>query len=322
VAWQLRKDAKGWRKRGFVGSKPEELTRLAVALADGQGFIAQQKEGAWALDDSVKPPHGFRFDPGSVQRIAQQLGSLSAQDFAEPGTADSAFGFDGPHALIEAATKDGRTLKLHLGRGAEATAPVPARLEGDPQVYLVPSYSAQMLTKRLDDLREMSLVSFDAAKAQRLTIAAGGKKTVVTREAGTWKLVEPKSTPAGYQFDPGQVTAQLDALRSLRAARVVTDGKWSKPGLAVEVKLEGGGRQRLELAGEVTGPNGSKQLVAKGSVDSLLYAVDPWVKQRLERGVELFRKPPPAPPMGGMKGLDQLPPEIRQKLEAQLRSHQ
>ncbi|HZA13023.1 MAG TPA: DUF4340 domain-containing protein [Myxococcaceae bacterium] len=320
LARQVRKDAKGWRKRAFVMAKADELTRLAVALADGQGFVAQHKDGAWALDESVKPPRGFRFDPGSVQRIAQQLASLSAQDFGEPGAEDAAFGFDAPHAVVEAATKDGRTLKLHLGRAADATAPVPARLEGDPQVYLLPSYSAQMLAKRLEDLRDMSLASFEAAKAERLTITAAGKKTVVAREAGAWKLVEPKVTPAGYEFDPAQVTGQLETLRGLRGSRVVTDAKWSKPAITVDVKLEGGGSQKIELGSEVTGPNNSKQALAKGSVDALVYAVDPWVRQRLERGLDLFRKPPPAPPMGGMKGLEQLPPEIRQQIEAQLRS--
>jgi hypothetical protein len=322
LAWQVRKDAKGWRKRAFVNAKPEDLTRLAVVLADGEGFRAQQKDGAWALDDSVKQPAGFRFDPGSVQRVAQQFGALSAQDFAEPGTADAVFGFDGPHTVIEAAAKDGRTLKLHLGRAAASAGTVPARLDGDAQVYLVASYAAQALSKRLDDLREMSLATFDAAKAERLTITAAGKKTVVAREAGHWKLVEPKTTPSGYEFDGAQVAAQLEALRSLRGSRVVTDAKWSKPTLTVEVKLEGGGAQKLELGGEVTGPNGAKQVLSKGSVDALMYAVDPWLKQRFERGIEVFRKVAPPRNMAGMRGLDQLPPEIRQKLEAQLRQQQ
>lgn len=323
LAWQVRKDAKGWRKRGFVNAKAEDLTTLTVALPDGPGFVAHHKDGAWTLDESIQPPAGFRFDAGAVQRVAQQLATLSAQDFAEPGTADSVFGFDAPHTVVEAATKDGRTLKLHLGRAAEGDAtgpkPVPARLEGGAQVYLVSAHAAQALAKRVDDLRDTSLLAFDAAKAERLTITAGGKKTTVAREAGGWKLVEPKAPPAGLEFDGGQVVAQLQALQSVRGARVVPNAKWGKPTLTVEIKLEGGQLQKLALADDVTSPAGAKQVLAKGSVDALVYAVEPWLKQRLERGVELFRKPVRPPPgMSGIQGLDQLPPELRRKLEAQL----
>lgn len=407
LPWQMRKDVAGWRKRAFVNAKVEEVTRLSVTLDDGSALALVQKDGAWKLDETMKPPPDFRFDASAAQRLAQQLASLSAQDFAEPSASEELLGLTGPHAIVEAATRDGRTLKLHLGRIPEpdtsalasalqgqfdaldavgtkdgkltkeelakiasdaskseevkraakklsddamlftrfdvglfagsakddalsandlaavvrTAGTVPAKLEGDGQIYLVPSYAATGLKKRLDDMRDLSLLSFDTAKATKLTIVASGKKTVVAKEGGTWKLLEPKA-PSGYEFDPLQVAAQLDTLRNLRASRLAPEAKpqdMAKPSATVEVAVEGGSAQRLVLGAERTGSNGSKELYVKGSIDGHIYAIDPWIRDRLATGHELFRKVAPPPNIGSIKGLEQLPPEVRQKLEAQLK---
>ncbi len=411
LPWQMRKDVAGWRKRAFVNAKVEDVTRLSVTLDDGSTLALVQKDGAWKLDETMKPPSDFRFDASAAQRLAQQLASLSAQDFAEPSASEELLGLTGPHAVVEAATKDGRTLKLHLGRGAEPDASVlatalqgqfdaldaawtkdgkltkeelakiasdaskseevkraakklsedamlftrfdvglfaaspkddavsandlaavvrtagvvPAKLEGDAQIYLVPSYAAAGLKKRLDDMRDMSLLSFDTAKATKLTIVASGKRTVVAREGESWKLLEPKAVPSGYELDPVQVVAQLDTLRNLRASRLAPEAKpqhVAKPSATVEIAVEGSPVQRLVFGAERAGASGSKELYVKGSIDGHIYAIDPWIRDRLATGHELFRKPAPPPNVGSIKGLEQLPPEVRQKLEAQLQLRQ
>ncbi|MBI3180779.1 MAG: DUF4340 domain-containing protein [Myxococcales bacterium] len=200
---------------------------------------------------------------------------------------------------------------------------VPAKLEGDPQLYLLPSWGAAELRKRLEDLRDLTLMSFDVSKATKLVISASGKRTAAAKEGGAWKLVEPKTLPSGFEFDPGQVDAQMQALRSVRALRALADAKDAQAGLAkpsatVEVSLEGGGSQVFRIGAELTGPTGGKEVYAKGSADGLVYAMDPYFKTRLETGVELFRKPPPPPDMSQIRGLEGLPPDVRRQLEAQL----
>lgn len=320
--WQVKKDASGWRKRQVVSAKAEEMEKLQVSLEDGSSLALKQEAGAWSPGSAL--PAGFRFDPEAARRIAQQLASLSAQDFVEEGKKDEELGLAGPHATVEAGLKDGKGLKLHLGKAKEPNGPVPARLEGDSQAYLLPSWSAQALLKRLDDLRDLSLFSFEVSKANRVVINAGGKRTVAAKEGGAWKVLEPKTLPTGFEFEPAQVDVQLGMIRGVRGLRVVSGVKDAKAGLAkpaasVEVSLEGGGTQSLRLGSELTGPSGGKEIYAKGAADGLLYAMDTYLKSRLESGVELFRKPPPPPDFSQMRGLEQLPPDVRQKLEAQLR---
>jgi hypothetical protein len=85
------------------------------------------------------------------------------------------------------------------------------------------------------------------------------------------------------------------------------------PAVTVDVTLEGNVTRSLVYDG---------QDKVKG-FDGLVYVTTATERQVFEKGVEVFKRPPPPPPQrGGMQGLDQLPPEIRAQIEAQLRSGQ
>ena len=61
--------------------------------------------------------------------------------------------------------------------------------------------------------------------------------------------------------------------------------------------------------------------------DGLVYVVNSFTRTRYEKPTELFHKPA-APPagmgggMGGMAGLESLPPDVRKKLEASMKNNQ
>jgi hypothetical protein len=322
----VRRELNSWRKRDFVGVKPEELAQVTVRLAGAEPYTLKAGDGGtWALAEGTQTPAGFRFDPQAARALVQQLASLSAQDFAQDSS-EAANGLAGAHDVIVAQLKDAKTVTLHLGAQASPQGLVPVRKEGDPQVYLAPAY-AQGLRKKLGDLRDVSLLSFDPQKVTRLAIQAGDKKTVAVKDGTTWKLTEPKKLPDGFEFDPGRVAAQLSGLRSIRAFRQVdppvsdAEAGLSKPSAVVELALEGGASQSVRFGKEVPSSTGAQELYVKGAVDSALYAIPQAERTRFEPGVELFKKRPP-PPEGSaqMQGLENLPPDIRRQIEEQLRA--
>jgi hypothetical protein len=204
-----------------------------------------------------------------------------------------------------------------------------ARLEGDPQVYVLPAYSANILSKRASDLRDLSLLSFDPQKVKKLSVVSAGKKTTVAKEGDGWKVLEPKKLPPGFDFDAGRITSELSMLRGLKASRLI-DGKTdaaqtglAKPNTTVDLAVEGGGHQTLKFGKEAKGDKG-KEVYVKGSVDALTYVISDGVRARFDSGIEMFKKLPPPPNMGagGMRGLESLPPDVRAKIEAQLRQQQ
>jgi hypothetical protein len=313
LAYLVKKDVGGWRKHSIIALKPEDLVSIKVTQPTSELSLAF-KDGNWTVEPTLPP--AFRFDAQAAQRLAQQLATLSAQDF---GT-DASVATD--KAQLSAQTKDGKTVSISVG--AEANGTVPVRLEGDAQVYLVGSWAANQLVKKLEDLRDLSLSTFDAEKVQRLSVVAGAKKAVVAKEDGTWKLVEPKAPPAGFDFDGARVASVLGRLRAMKGLRVdssaAAKAACKKPATAtVELELEGNQRQQIRFGGEL----GQNELCATGSADALTYVTSKAERAWLETGVELFKRlPPPRHPPGGPQGLDQLPPDLRAKIEAQLRQQQ
>jgi hypothetical protein len=291
--------------------------------------------GEWSLAEGTRTPEGFRFSSQAAQQLAQQLASLSAQDFLEgDAAADTATGLADAHDVVEAQLKDGKKVVVHLGRQLEAkegSATVAARIEGDAQVYQLPQYAASQLRKRLVDFRDLSLLSFEPKKVTKLKVQAGGKEVLVVREGESWKIVEPRKLPDGFELEPSQVDMQLAWLRSLRGTRLVEgkvlDGQagLASPAALVEVSVEGGPAQTLRLGKEAPGAeNGAKELYARSTIDAFTYAVGEGVRARLAQGLELFkRRPPPSfAGAGQMQGLDSLPPDVRRQLEAQFRGAQ
>ncbi len=218
---------------------------------------------------------------------------------------------------FEVELKDGKKVVVRQG-AADAAGLVPTRVDGDPQGYLVAADHSAQLRKRLVDLRDTHLVAFEPAKAKKLVIQAGGKKTIVANEGGTWRLLEPKQLPPGLEFDPARVMGQLGALKSLMAARVedVSEAKagLAKPSATLEVFVEGAATQTVKFGAAM--PSG--QLYVMGSADSLVYGIDAQERTRWEAGPELFKKLP-KPDVGQMQGFENLPPEIRRQIEAQFR---
>lgn len=316
LAYLVRRELKEWRKKQFLELKADELSKLKLRHASGEELVLERgaENNSWVLPAGTKLPQGFRFDSAAAAQIPQQVASLFAQDFGQKEDVTSEL-----TATLE--SKDGKSTILHLG--AEKDGVVPVRVEGDEQVYKVGAYMAKNVGKKLDDLRDLTLMSFDPAKVNKLKLEVGAKSAVLQKEGGAWKVVAPKTMPAGFDFDAETVMGQIHRLHGLRGARVelsaaaakVCKGKAVKPLATVELSVEGAATQWVRF-GEELKPD---ELCVTGSADTLTYAIGKHEKTWLESGLELFKRRPPPPDMSQMRGMDQLPPEIRAQFEAQMR---
>jgi hypothetical protein len=288
-----KKSLSDWRKKTITTVKAEDVTKVSFPQ-----WALVNEAGSWKLEGETAKD--YRFDSAAAQRLVAQLASLTAQDFVETPP-------DAPLTPIKLDTKEGRSLTLNLGM-KRPDGTVTLSVEGDPQTYVLPSWQAEKLLVDAEALRDTRLLHFEPTKVEKVSIVSGTKKTLLTKDGESWKLVEPK-TP-GFDFDPQQVSAVLNRLSTLRGQKVIRDTPLPKPGTQLELSLSGGAVQRVQVG----------ELVAKGD-EGLLFTITALDKSWLETGPELFKRPPPAPG-GGMQGLEQLPPELRQQIEAQLRQQQ
>ncbi|MBI5495277.1 MAG: DUF4340 domain-containing protein [Deltaproteobacteria bacterium] len=224
--------------------------------------------------------------------------------------------------------KDGALTQDDLEAAQKTATLVPVRVVGDAQIYLVPQYSVQQVRKKLTDYRDLGVLAFDLDKVRKVTINVG-KKTVAQKDGAEWKIVEPKELPPGFEFEGTQVQSQLTMLKNLKASRLVEPALpdaqtgLNKPVGTIELELEDKTVVSLRFGKDTTNDKGAKEVFVRGNADGALYAAGEYLKKRYENGVEVFRKPKPPPNMGGMggmNGLESLPPDVRKKLEAQLKN--
>jgi Domain of unknown function (DUF4340) len=316
LPYQVRRNVTAWRKKSITTAKADDVTALSVSLENGARFGLKLEGTAFTLEPGAVGKD-FKFDPVAAQRLVGQLTSLSAQEFGD----DAA---EVVPNVFELSTKDGKKVSVRLG-AKHPDGTFPARVDGDAQTYLLPGYQAEVLLKGIEGLRDMRLLRVDeVALVERLTVSAGGKKTVAQKDGGSWKIVEPKSLPAGFDFDASQVDRQVSVLTNLRGLKVVRDVPEANVGVSavtVAVELKGGAIKHVAF-GSATST--ASEVYAKAD-DGMLYAAPASDKAQFERGLELFKRPPPPPSFNGMQGiqgLEQLPPEVRKQLEAQLRAQQ
>lgn len=358
----LKKELSAWRKKTMFDVKAEDITRVSIALPDATapadapavrkiavegtlpppalpppdgGPAAAPAKTEWALTEPVLPA-GFRIDKSQLGRLATSLAALRAQDFAD-GVSDAAAGFTAPHGVIEAATKDGKKLVLHIG-GEDDKKRVYARVDGDAQTYLLAAYSAKQLQKSLDDLRELTLLDAKIDDIEKVTIKNYGATYVLNKNGADWQLLEPKKPPA--DFDAGQIAGQVAGLLRTRAVRVAADAPKTAftpmvTGPVVELQLAGGKKQQLTFGaalpvaddGKVKDakakPVEAREYYVKGGIDDLTYVIAAFTRNRYAKPAELFKKPAEPPPgmgaAGGMSGMENLPPDIRKKLEESMK---
>lgn len=340
----VKKDVAAWRKKTITDKKADEFSGVTIARADGTIVItSESKEEAaptpeegkeapppkvtttWKLTEPSTLPAGFRLDEVSLGRVASSLASLRAADFADDAD-DAKAGFVGPHTVVTGKGKDGKDVVVHLG-GKDDKKRVFAKVDGDPQIYLLAEYAAKNVDKGLDDFRDLSLFSAKVDDATQLKVTSGKTTVVVKKDGAEWKLVEPKTPPA--DFDAGQIVSVVSGALRLKGQRLAADVKdagGADP--VVEVTKADGKVERVAFGKGVVEEGAKegdkpKELYVKGA-DGMVYVASSFSKSRYEKPTDLFKKPAAPPPgmnaPGGMQGLESLPPDVRKKLEASLKN--
>lgn len=338
LASLVKKDVNGWRKRKLLDVEADALAKVVVEPAGGGAYTIEADKGegegkkTWRFAEGTELPAGFRTDAMALSRVASSLASLRAADFAEDVKDEDAGLVEGSESggKVTATLDGGKSVTVRFGKEDDKKR-VYARVDGDPQLYLLSGYSVKALLKDKLELRDLTLAPFEASAAERAVFQSPNGVVEVKKQDGVWTLVQPATPPPGFEFDASGVEGKLAALARARGASLVEPAPapaatgLSSPAIAIEVTLQGGETKRIAFGNEAPkeGDKGGQEFFAHGD-GGLVYRAATFVKSRYEKPLELFKKveaPPPAPGgfPGGGGGLDQLPPEVRKQLEQALK---
>lgn len=179
-------------------------------------------------------PRELEADSEEFNRLASSAADISRESVVEANAADlSQFGLQPAEISLQFKTKDGKEYKVRFGRNNPTGNSTYAALEGKNEVFLVPSYTTSGFKKKLEDLRNHSILSFDQFDVQSLDLQSEKGSVQLVKENDHWWIQGKEKMGA----DSSAVNGILGSLSNTRLKEFVDDGPESYGTLGFEKPL-------------------------------------------------------------------------------------
>ena len=227
-------------------------------------------------------------DSSAVSAITSAAASVDSDRVVDPNVSDlKAYGLAPASLEVDFSTKNGKASKLLIGDNTAAGSAVYAKLDGDPRLFTMGTYSKTAFDKEAKDLRDKRLLPFTQDKLSRVEITAQ-KQTYefVKKGESEWQIVKPKAMRADS-------TQTDDLVRQLNSAQMdlsgVQDDKKnaaafnSAPMLAIAKVTDQDGTKTLEIR------KVKDDYYAKSSAVDGIYKVAKMVGDAVDKPVDAYR---------------------------------
>jgi hypothetical protein len=214
--WALAKDTKDWRYKLVTDFKRDDIESVAVEAA-GKGKVTVKrippdKDKKTQEKFEVAEAQGVKIDKldeSVAQGLVNTVYNVRAFDFADDAKpADT--GLDKPDYVVTTKA-GGKSYVLQIGKnkGENFYAKTPE----NPQVFLIPKYTAERFTKPPVDFRDKLITDFKADDVVGLEITQGPTTIALEKGGADWKAKKP----AGMTPDPIKVTPLAQGFANWRA---------------------------------------------------------------------------------------------------------
>lgn len=314
----FQRDASGWLERKLFADTLDDVEKVEVNLAGEEPYTLVKKGTDWALAEGTAVPEGFRFDDAAARTLATSLVGAQADDLLDdaPDVAEAGLGEEADVLTFHVGGESNpRTLRL--GKETEGSA-VYAKASTFDETITVPTYLANNLRQSFDDLRDLSLMDFDATTAKRLELQNGGEHLVFTKVDGEWQLEQASQEEGEFELDPNEVTRRIVDVARLRGLAFAEGNDTTLAEPSASVTITSAGDESIRLAfGAPTKWEDDEVVIAEGNADDRLYVVSTRARDNVLRGRDSFRRQAaPANALGNIdpEALQGLPPEVRDSL--------
>ena len=265
---ELTKEAGDWRSRELFAGTRDDVERVSLQHGGGKVLLARRGEEPW-----LEAPLADRADQERFDQLRDAVTGLQAVEFVdEPPGPPAALGLEPPQAVVEIVRK-GQSRPFRLALGVAETASTPPLLTPEPPEsdaepparyaradgQLVTLRSAQLdeaVARGPQDWRSRAWSPFAVYEVDKVEVADGKGKLVLTRDEGDWKRGDAK-------IFYGPVSDFLGALSDAKAEQVIDPAQAQgltsgPPTMTITLIGSGGKKQTLLLwPGRVEGPAGA-----------------------------------------------------------------
>ena len=174
--------------------------------------LARNSSGKWQMT----VPQQLGVDQPVVSGIVATLSSLSSDRLVEEKASNlSQYGLAEPSLEADLTAKDNKTYKVLIGDSTPTGNAVYAKLDGDPRVFTIASYSRNSIDKSVNDVRDKRLLTVDQDKISQVELTAKKQDIVFGRNKDEWQIVRPKPQRADGSKVDDLVRTLVDAKMDL-----------------------------------------------------------------------------------------------------------
>ncbi len=288
---ELPQEAAQTEAKSLLRFDKDKVSKIELAYPDRRITLAKSA-GEWKIAEPIEA----EADPTAVSNLINALASAEVtQSYDNPGADLAPYGLDKPSATVSLTLEDNSRLpQIKIGKKASVGYSTYVAKGDDPKVYVTSASLQYGIDKKVKDLREKRLVTFEDEEVQKLELASRGKDTVeLAKEGEKWQIVRP----AKYAADDTEVRSLLSSLRSLRANDFVTDSPENlaqygldDPQLTVTLFLGKDLAKKAVLIGkQINEKDASKGYFAKRDAKDTIYEIAEYALKNLSKDVPALR---------------------------------
>src|ERR1700685_1936741 len=268
----------------ILAVKEADISRFGLKKNGVEQVAAERNSaGQW----HITSPTSLPADQSAVSSLLGTFSSLNSERLIEEKSGNLAsYGLDAPELEFDLSEKDNKTQKLLLGDDTPTGNGIYAKLNGDPRVFIVPSYDKTSIDKTANDLRDKRLLTLDPDKIIQVDLVAKKQEIELGRNKDEWQIVKPKPLRAdGSQVDD-LVRALTDAkmeLNVLDDPKKIASAFASAAPVAIAKLTAESGTQELQVR------KSKDDFYAKSSAVEGTYKVASTLGTALDKNLDDFR---------------------------------
>jgi hypothetical protein len=264
--------------------KDADISAIAIKKKGAdETELAKDASGKW----QITAPKPLAADQDAVTSVVSSVSSLNSERLVDDKPSDvKQFGLAAPELEVDVTTKD-KSQKLLIGDSTPTGSAVFAKLDGDPRVFTIGTYTKTSLDKTSADLRDKRLLTADFDKISQIELLAKKQDITFARDKDAWQILKPKPLRADN-------SAVEDVSRKLKDAKMDTGAAASGEKKTAAAFASG----TVVATARITGASGTQELqirknkddyYAKSSAVAGIYKVPADLGTGLDKSLEDFR---------------------------------